>query len=221
MVKTKSNIKLENLIEPNMDDNKKAGEIMVLEKEVMNNRSGIVSFSALTKYFYEKGNSKNTITAKSRSTKEKTPENLQVIYKLVFKTVSIAHDYETAVNNMLIKAGQNPDFEAGEHYAKRFKGSKIVFQHKVEKNLYMRVYPNLCKCFFYYAVYFDRDLNRIDENSIEQIKADYLPLPSKKEQLVKVNQYHMRNIRYVKRGEFSIEDIQDTDIEYLKELIKG
>ena len=218
--KPTSKILLQNLFKnPQMDDLKKAGIHLIMEKEIMNNRSGIISLIATTKYVYEKGSKKNTLTLKNRSNTEiLLPENFHTIHKIVFKTVSIVHDYEKAMNNMLIKAGKNPDFKSSEHYAERFENSLLIFQHKVDKNLYFRVYPDLCKCFNHYVKYFDSNMEEINDDLIPQLKIDHLPLPPKKKPLIAVNQYHMKNIKYVKRGKF---EVIDCSIDEVKKLITG
>lgn len=205
---------LQNILKPNMDNFKKAGEIILMEKEFLNGRSGIASIGATT--LYEIRAKSNPVTVKSRATKEPTPEIYQKIIKLVFKPVLINIDYEKRVNNMLVQAGQNPDFTSSEHYAKRFNDSLIVFQNKKdEEKLYVRIYLFEDQKPFYCA-YYDKDLNRIPDDKIQDLKDNYLPSRKDDKSLVKLNQYHMHNVKFLKYGAFKIED---ANIEEFKNLI--
>jgi len=208
----KSKLLLENLLEPNMDNFKKAGEIIVMEKEFLNGRAGIASMGATTIYEID---GSNRITKKSRATKEPTPDIYTKIIKLVFKPVLINIDYEKRVNTLLIQAGQNPDFKSGEHYAKRYKDSLIVFQNKKEEEkLYVRIYLFEDQKPFYCA-YFDKELNRIPDDKIQDLKDNYLPSRKDDKSLVKLNQYHMHNVKFLKYGEFKIEDVAIDDFKKL------
>jgi hypothetical protein len=206
----KSKLLLQNILTSNMSDPEKAGQIITLEKEFLNGRAGIASLGTTTIYEID---GSNRITKKSRATKEPTPDIYHKIYKLVFRPVLINIDYEKRMNNLLIQAGQNPDFKSGEHYAKRFNDSLIVFQNKKdESKLYVRIYL-FEEQKTYHCAYFDKNMNRISEDKIQDLKDNYLP--TRKKSIIPLCQYHMSNIKFLKYGEFRIEDVEIDDFKKL------
>ena len=207
-----SKLKTKNLLNPKMNDFKKAGEILVMEKELLNGRVGFASIGATTIYEID---GSNRVTKKSRATKIPTPENYTKIYKLVFKPVMININYEKRVNALLVQAGQDPTFKSGEHYAKRFNDSLIIFQNKKdEKKLYVRIYLFETQK-IYHCAYFDKNLDRIPDDKIQDLKDNYLPTRKDDKSLVKLNQYHMHNVKFLQYGEFKIEDANIDDFKKL------
>ena len=216
----------ENVLTPIMSNLEKVGQFLFLEREILKGKSGLISFGAVVIYFYEKGNKRSTVRAKSRITKEATPTNLHFVYKITFKTTLISADYKNLVNNLLIKAGLEPDFEPEETYSLHFQKSKIVLCHKddiekvdEDKRFYIRVYDKICKG-YPQNVYFDADLNVIDPKDVEKIKAEYLP-QAKKDELIGVRNHKVENVIYAKHGDFKIEDAPIDDLKtLLKQLLE-
>ena len=214
MIKTLKE-KIKNLLNGKMSDEKKAGEIIVMEKEVMNNGQGFIVIGAKVIYKYVKGEKNNTLTCKARSTKNPIPERLTTIIKFVFKIVGVGYKYTTLVNNRLKEAGEKDNFVAKDTYTESVLDSNLVLKHKVKDQYYLRLYDDLCKG-KPLSIYFDKNLDIIEDDELAQIKSDFLPLP-KKSEIVKPRNYKMENILFASYGDFTIEDI---DVEELKDLLR-
>ena len=180
--------------------------------------SGIFSFGAIT----EKKSLK-----KSRLTKEVTPENIRILYKVVLCSVRLGSDYQKAVNNRLAKEGKVQDFKSQGTYTNPVNGSKIVLKHKDNDTHYLRVYPNLCFSFNTRKEYFDSDGNHVSYKKFKKLEQEYFSMPSNNksqgldDQII-VNNYKMVNVKYVKQGNFKVEDMTFEEIKQLLDnLLNG
>lgn len=191
-----------------MDNIEKIDSLITLEN------SGAFSFGAITE---------KKALKKSRITKEPTPEKYARIYKIILATVSLGNDYQNSVNNRLKKEGKETDFESQGTYTESFKNSKIVLKHKHKNLYYVRVYPNLCHSFNTRKEYFDSDGNHLYYRKFKKLEKEYFSLPSvnKSQNLddqIIVNNYKMENVKWVKRGDFKIQEIP---FELLKKMINN
>ena len=157
---------------------------------------------------------------KSRLTKEVTPDNLKVVYKLMFATVSLGNNYSDSVNNRLAKEGKAQTFSAQDTYTVPYKGSNIVLEHKTKSQKYLRVYPNLCMSFHTRKEYFDAEGKNISYQDWKEIEKEYFSLPSKNKSQnlddeIIVNNYKLENVIWLKRGSIKIEEIKIDDFKKL------
>lgn len=149
---------------------------------------------------------------KSRTTKAPTPARFAHITTVKACTVSLGNDYQTAVNNRLVKEGKEADFEAQGTYCAPVSENKLVYKHNTRDSFYLRVYPNLCKSFKTVTRRFDAFGVAISDAEWPAIQAEYFALPSKNENQgldnpILVNNYGLENVKYLKRGEILIDDL--------------
>jgi hypothetical protein len=190
----------------------KAGWILALD-QIMLKDQGLARIGAITILDWHN----KRVNKKSRKTKIETPTRLRTIYKLVWLTVSIGNDYETMVNNALIKAGQEPDFEAGSSYDQRVNGSRILYEHKTkEKTYYLRVY-GVSNSFQSIVQHYDSDFKEISTDEFKQIKEEYLGKDRKS--LVNPYNYGMDSLYVLNHGKH-FDKIQNEDFMRLIELLK-
>ena len=160
---------------------------------------GIFSFEAMTEL---------KMLKKSRDTKEPLPEKLKGAKKIIETTVSLGNDYETAVNNRLRKSGKDADFKAESTYCEPIRGSKLLYAHKESGQIYLRVYPNLCKAFHTTITYIDAEGRVYTPAEFKAEFAEFMPAPRKEganqglEDPVMVRNYKIENILRLRRGEF-------------------
>lgn len=189
-----------------MDNIEKIDSLITLEN------SGAFSFGAITE---------KKALKKSRVTKEPTPEKYARVYKIILATVSLGNDYQKSVNNRLEKEGKKTDFESQGTYTESFKNSKIVLKHKEKDLYYVRVYPNLCHSFNTRKEYFNSMGNHISYAEFKELEKEYFSLPSANksqglDNQIIVNNYKIENVKWVKRGDFKIQEIPYT---FLKKMI--
>ena len=170
-------------------------------------KHGVFSFGAITE---------KKALKKSRISKIPTPDNLKVVYKIAFLSVSLGNNYAQAVNNRLIKEKKNPDFKSQETYTLPYQNSRIILKHKNKDQKYLRVYPNLCVSFWTRKEFFDSNGNHIPYSEFKELEKEYFSLPSenKKQGLdnpIIVNNYKEENVKWVKRGNLEIEKIKLDD----------
>ena len=197
----------------NMEDDIKAGWLYALG-QILFNGKGVARLGAIT----EKSQDNKRVLKKGRKSKEPVPEHLRTIYTFQWFNVAIGHNYSKLVNNLLKKAGQEPNFESGSSYDEPYLDSKVVFKHKTKDVFYFRVYPEACKQFNPVYKYFDANFNEISEAEYREIKEEYLVKSSKS--LVEVRNYKMESVYVVIYGtEFN--KVANEDFLKLLEMLKG
>lgn len=149
---------------------------------------------------------------KSRSTKQPTPARFAFVTTVKAATVSLGNDYQTAVNNRLVKEGKDADFESQGTYCHAVSANKLVYKHNDRDTYYLRVYPNLCASFKTVVLHFDALGVAISDAEWREIQAEYFKLSSTNanqglDNPVIVNNYGLDNVQYLKRGEILIDEI--------------
>ena len=196
----------------NMNDDTKAGWLYALG-QILFNGKGVARLGAIT----EKNQDNKRVLKKSRKTGEPVPEHLKTIYTFQWFNVAIGHKYSKLVNNLLEKAGLEPNFESGSSYDEPYLDSKVVFKHKTKDVFYFRVYPDACEQFNPVYKYFDANFNEIPEAEYKEIKEEYLAKSSKS--LVEVRNYKMESVYVVIYGtEFN--KVTNEDFLKLLEMLK-
>ena len=197
-----------------MASDEKAGWLVALE-QIMVMETAIARLGAIT----TKNQDNGTILKKSRITGEPVPAHLQTVYVFSWSSVGIGHDYEDLVNNLLIAAGLEPNFNSSSSYDQRYLESKIVYQHKKYLDrFYFRVYPEACENWNPVYKYFNANMEEISSDDYKKIKAEYFKKSSKS--AVEVRNYGMDSIYVVNFGEH-FDKIQDSDFLQLLELFKS
>jgi hypothetical protein len=169
---------------------------------------GIFSFVAVT--------TKDALK-KSRYTKEPTPENLETITVVRACTVSLGHDYETLVNSRLVKEGKDAEFAAGGSYCFPYTSNRLVFKHHEKDAFYLRVYPNIARSFKSIVRYYDANGTEIPAEEFKCLEKEYFAIKGKGDSsqglddAVLVNNYKLENVKYLKRGDIIIDEL-DMDI---------
>jgi len=148
---------------------------------------------------------------KSRKTGLPTPAHLATVTCYRACTVSLGNDYQTAVNNRLLAEGKDADFKAKSSYCGPVADNKLVYKHHEADKWYLRVYPNLCKSLKTVVRYFDANGTEITEQW-EALREEFFKLPSTNERQglenpIKVNNYSLENVKYLKRGEILIDEL--------------
>jgi hypothetical protein len=149
---------------------------------------------------------------KSRVTKLPTPAHLVTITTVKASTVSLGNDYETAVNNRLLKEGKENNFEAQETYCTPVAENKLLYKHKAKDQYYLRIYQGLCASFKTVVRRFDANGLEISDTDWKAIEAEYFTLPSKSENqgldnAIIVNNYKLENVKYLKRGDVFLDEL--------------
>ena len=156
---------------------------------------------------------------KSRITGEATPERFKSIITYRYQTISCGNDYEKAVNNRLEKEGSNRDFSAVGTYCVPVGSGKILFKHKDKEQYYVRVYPNLCASFKTIVKRLDACGNDITDQW-KAIEAEYFSIHKANDNQgldnpIIVNNYKLENVKYLKRGEFELNELTGGILETL------
>lgn len=195
-----------------MSNLEKAGWIYALGQILLNGK-GIARLGAIT----EKNQENKGILKKGRKTGEPVPKHLQTIYTFQWCNVAIGHNYSKLVNNLLAKAGIDPDFESGASYDEPYKGSKVLFKHKTKEVFYFRVYPEACKDFNPVYRYFDANFKEISKEDYDKIKKEYVKTSGKS--LVEVRNYKMESIYVIRHGDH-FDKVENKDFMELLEMLK-
>jgi len=185
---------------------------MIIENLINLTTQGLFSFVGVT--------TKKALK-KSRVTKNPTPENLIEITVMTYATVSLGNNYQNSVNNRRVKEENTPDFQAKGTYCLPMGDNLILFKHKEKEQVYLRVYPDLCCSFKTVVKRFDKNGVEILDSQWKQIEAEYFELKSSNkehqgvEKEIKVNNYKIENVKYLKRGDFVINELTDEIIKKL------
>lgn len=168
---------------------------------------GIFSFVAVT--------TKESLK-KSRVTKEPTPAHLSTVTIVRACTVSLGHDYESLVNSRLSKEGKEGDFVANSSYCFPYTRNRLVFKHHEKDTFYLRVYPNIAHSFKSIVRYYDANGLEITSEDFKELEKEYFAIKGKNDNqglddVVLVNNYKLENVKYLKRGEIFINEL-DRDI---------
>lgn len=174
---------------------------------------GIFSFVAVT--------TKDALK-KSRITKEATPDNLMTVTVVRACTVSLGHDYESLVNNRLVKEGKENDFSSGGSYCFPYTRNRLVFKHHEKDTYYLRVYPNIARSFKSIVRYYDADGIEIPAEEFKELEKEFFAVKGKienqgLEDVVLVNNYKLENVKYLKRGDIIVDQLDGN----ILDLISG
>jgi hypothetical protein len=169
---------------------------------------GAFSFVAVTK---------KEALKKSRYTKEPTPDNLMTITVVRVCTVNLGHDYESLVNNRLTKEGKDADFAAGSSYCFPYTRNKLVFKHHEKDTFYLRVYPNITRSFKSIVRYYDSNGLEILGEQFKELEKEYFAIKGGTvsqglDDSVLVNNYKLENVKYLKRGDVIINELDNNII---------
>lgn len=178
------------------------------------NAKGLFSFVAVT--------TKEALK-KSRLTKQPTPSHLANITVVRVCTVSLGYDYEELVNNRLEKEGSEAEFIAGSSYCYPVSKNRLIFKHKDRDSYYLRVYPNIAKSFKSIVRYYDADGIEILADEFKLLEKEYFAIRGHNENQgledpVLVNNYKLDNVKYLKRGDMFINNINDEIIHLIHGL---
>ncbi|HRZ18729.1 MAG TPA: hypothetical protein P5136_01615 [Methanofastidiosum sp.] len=172
--------------------------------------------------------------AKSRFTKQPTPDKYKKIRVLYYETVNLGHSYEHLVNLRRAKEGKAQDFQAQATYEQAVDKNGLLREYigndpNKKGRMYIRYYKNVHKNDNMPSVtkYFLGDGSEISEQDYLTIGKEFLKdfVASKDtnvkqdlsdEEKIIVRNIKLENVFWLKRGDFVITDLTAYMIELLK-----
>ena len=166
---------------------------------------------------------------KSRVTGVATPQEWDKIIKVIKTVVGAGIEYKKAINVRKEKEGSTPNFTPKETYCVPISENLLVYKHKENEQMYLRVYPNLCGTYKSNVWYFKTNGTQI---TLEQYKEwlaeygkDFTKTVKKNESQgldkpLEVKNYKLENILWLKRGEILIDELTPEIKGLIKQVCK-